>query len=463
MAQPAVLAPLRLVADPETTEPHRPTDQQQLAGGRYRVKNLRLSSGEHFALLIDRWTGIPPRLAMRFAIRLRKMGGKAGLEKKLRRLADLYNWFWGSRRVELDDKLRLDPTMNIEVLILALDELDALLKIDLPIAPTGVDDDDDAAEAARVLRENKRRNNRISAWSDFLRYTHRPALWDFAIGVERGHAFAKELKPFLKETISELNLERREEGVAEHHKPLTELELEAIHFAFERNAARFSSKCRLRNESMFYVCRIAGTRIGETLKMLDSDAPKAESALDQLLRNSEGPALEIKVRRRNDDPKDPRRNEARVKRHGRDISVADDLVQLLREYLEYKSAQRPRARSTYLFLVDDLSRPLSISTANKIIKKISVASAEIFERMHPEKPCSLRKLTWHRLRVTRVVELVPIFFPNNESTEHRVQQFLDFFGWAKQSSAKTYLKSLNRKSGDLIVKTAREELRSAAK
>jgi integrase len=101
-----------------------------------------------------------------------------------------------------------------------------------------------------------------------------------------------------------------------------------------------------------------GYRRGEALKIYVTDV------------NVRGRKPHIVVRRRPDDPNDPRANEPAVKTLGRDIPLDPTMAELLNRYIQHHRSQFPNAdQSPFLFMSED-GKPLSLRSVNAVLERV---------------------------------------------------------------------------------------------
>jgi hypothetical protein len=272
----------------------------------YRVLPHALPSGERFPILINSDTGIPPTLALRYALTRRSRGGSARLRSLLRGLADLYEWCEDVAKLDLDELLLSGHTLGEDLIASALNDVDnargsAIAMISQP----------DSSEGRRVVSNNAyAHNRRVRAWKDFLIWALEPKNWR--------SGFHQEEEPSRRTARRDKRLDlelffddaRRREGTTGRGSGLTAREVEAIELAIGPNGkgeflrAGFNDALRLRNWAMFGVARWGGLRRGEILKLQISDVPGKVPDRDtgELVYEQH----EIQVVRRPDDPDDPR-------------------------------------------------------------------------------------------------------------------------------------------------------------
>lgn len=408
----------------------------RLVPGSHEVHLHRAPSGERLWLLIDGATGWPPSIALRFALYERDHGSSARLRQLMRRLAELYDWVRHVENDDLESQAYLGEGVRLDQVTRAIRDLDV-----------------SAADGAQISIRARLRNERCWAWGTFLEFLHRPALWRTGTGVRDSHALRDELRQDLALLRDELEKCRVPLPDSKRREGLLPDELEAIESVLipESVFCPFRTDTLQRNSAMYRYARWGGVRLGELLKAKCEDLPRSEEPGDRFVRTLQGLPQHVRVMRRPDDPDDPREREPSVKRHDREVELPEQTIESL---LQYATSSAPRRKSQYLFLTDNFARPLSQSRSDKIIRQLGAAAARAYADAHGEHARhSLLKLTWHRLRHTRVLELLPVFFPDmefdprSEYSRHQLDSFLHYFGWAHPDSAYPYIQTLIAAAG----------------
>lgn len=392
-------------------------------------------NGERLPILVDLQTGLPPVVCLRFALYQRDMGSSARLELLLLRIADLLDWARFFESQDIDSTIFAGHGIRLDQITRALQDLELPSKLGAPINT-----------------RPRLRNQRCWAWSAFLEFVYRPGLWRTGVGVIQSHALRERNRADLCELLSELSKKRQSVPESQSRAPLSAAELKAIDEVLDSDdLCPFPGASRKRNAAMYRLARWAGPRIGEILKIKRSDLPQNESIGTKAVRQAQSLPRTIKIVRRPDDYDDRREHEPSVKRGSREIAIPDVLLE---ELLAYRDATQRHARSTYLFLTEDNSRPLSQSRANAVIQKIGESAAKLFQAEHGSEPHTLHTLTWHRLRHTRAIELLHDFFPEEDfepgthAGAKQLNSFLYYFGWASAESARPYLSRVFREDAN---------------
>jgi len=129
--------------------------------------------------------------------------------------------------------------------------------------------------------------------------------------------------------------------------------------------------------------------------------------------------------------------------------------------MQYALDMKGRASDNYIIRTLDRSRPLSVSSTERLVKTIGKAAAAQLAESNPSSMNTLPRLSSHRLRATRAVELLPIFFTDLRWNELDQQAFLDFFGWADPKYAEPYLKTLYRANARKKLQKHAESLKAS--
>ncbi len=173
---------------------------------------------------------------------------------------------------------------------------------------------------------------------------------------------------------------------------------------------------RLRNHAMIHLAINTGIRIGEMLKL----------TLDQVPRGSES---HIVIKRRPDDPFDPRADEPQVKTNERELYVPPYVRSCVGSYV---ARYRPRTRSPYVFLAQG-GRPLSLRGARHVVERVSQVVGV--------------PLTWHRFRHTflnRVYEHVA-------DRDNGLDLLAEIAGWSSPSSSKPYVRMAVQRAASKVL------------
>jgi hypothetical protein len=132
--------------------------------------------------------------------------------------------------------------------------------------------------------------------------------------------------------------------------------LKIIHPEFKGNP--FNRTVRFRNWVLIILLLTFGYRRGEALKIYVTDV------------NVRGRKPHIVVKRRPDDPNDPRANEPAVKTLGRTITLDPTMAELLSRYIHHHRSRFPNAdESPFLFMSED-GKPLSLRSVNATLERI---------------------------------------------------------------------------------------------
>lgn len=414
----------------------------------YGLVKLITEEGERFPVLIDRGTGIPVRLVLRYSFEERCRGGAARIEDRVRRIGELYQWC-RSQGYDLDALLLRGARMSIQHVCRALYDVQQWPEQILANAP------ESRRGQLSTICSPGLHNRRITAWLSFMGFCSVPHNWRSG-ECEETREERRERRFYLEEIKGVLDSRRQPLRECDSHSPLSENEQSAVDLVLGAAASSpFRKNTRFRNTLMVRTGR-AGLRIGEVLKIKLCDLPQEPGLGTKILYAAIGEPQILKVVRRPDDPDDPRRRESRVKRGDREVEISDELAADLRKYAKQRGANA----GPYLFVsTSNPSRPLTQSRVEKIIKQIATAAAKTYEELHPDEPHTLNALCWHRFRTSRAIQLYPEFFPGGEETESGKREFTEHFGWASMRSARPYLKELRRCKANTRKAQIQEELR----
>jgi len=417
----------------------RSTKSPRLKETRFGVLLVVHRNGERVPTLIDHRTGLPPVLALRYALgRARRRGSHATLRAKLNRIAELYEWY-DAEGVDFDAMV-----MGLNVPLLQ-DWTGALYVLDygrgeriagmvMPNAIPGV--------RTAPVRVPQMHNNRVHSWAAFGRWLARPGKWQTGDPRPLRRAQRAARDAFLDDINEWVEAEYAPIGTTAPRRGFTSLEMEVLLDCVQPDAAgrfpddAFSPAVAERAWLIFGLAYYAGLRLGEILNLHVDDVP----------RRSEG-IWEIRVERRFDDPEERRADAPRVKRRGRAPDIPMEFYEDLRRYVD---RSRPKVSHPDL-LVTVRGEPMSYWTgvaAGRQLREIAarrwaaLGGAESVD----DTPHTLGKFTWHRLRHTRARELLPRFVDPSNRQPGDEQPFLDHFGWARPSSAAPYIWELKHAS-----------------
>jgi integrase len=133
---------------------------------------------------------------------------------------------------------------------------------------------------------------------------------------------------------------------------------------------------------------------------------------------------EVTIRRRADDPNDPRRRQPNAKTRDRRLPLGPELVQLTEDYVMQHRKNEPGARrSSFLFVADRTGRPLSISGMTKVYEALRVR--------HPD---LVADFSWHVLRHTWNDRFSETMDARGIPEEEEKKQRAYLMGWSDTSS-----------------------------
>lgn len=132
---------------------------------------------------------------------------------------------------------------------------------------------------------------------------------------------------------------------------------------------------------------------------------------------------EVHIKRRPDDPEDPRINEPNTKTMGRLLALNDELIDLTHKYIVGRRRMLQGARShSFLFVAMDTGKPLSLASLNKIFT--------VLRRKCPDLPDDLIP---HLLRHTNASELTKTMDENKVPEETQKKILIRVMGWVDGS------------------------------
>lgn len=453
--------PLTLVAPPAPLRGPRPPTNASA----FEVLAQRTDLGERFFMLIDAESGLPPVLALRFALYQRGLGGSEPLRRRLRNLAWLYEWTarCGRDGTPLEDRLRAMDFLDTDELQQAMVYADRGGPVDI-----GPDEFSGTLRMVRIARPTSH-NTRVQDWCDFLKWACKRRTWstgrprrDTPFAQAQQATYQDELETFTEGALRRRRSYRSRTGLSPWECEMLDAIIapdeagEFVQLQRRRGPPRpvWGAQLLWRNYLLYAVMRWAGLRRSEALKLKVQDLPTPIMRDGEIVAwSNEG---RLMVRRRVDDPEDTRDWEPRVKRWDRNTGVIDH--QLLVDLYRYTTTPiaaggRSDATNAYLFLATS-GRPLSIASTTRIKQRVRELASWHAASLKPGAQHTLARFTWHRLRHTRAAEVWEEKW--NDARQRHLdglpptpweQSFLDEFGWQSMASASPYIRKKHFESG----------------
>lgn len=375
-----------------------------------QVLEVSMKAGVNFPVLVSKYSWIPYMLPNRWAQSL-YIGGRrlSTIKTHLYKLSALYTW---AEQIEGEclDTLLLTSDLRSEDLI---DSLISFLH-DWTRNKQGAISNNSYNQYNRTICEflrwalyKKHRGGEITEFNSVLARTYDMTLEEFR---------SRRMRPQSDYKRRDLDIEDIE-TIERTIKPII---LDGGQLAHREGV--FDKTTILRNWLMVRTCFELGIRKGELLKLTLDDLPKGRNTT-------------ISIRRRANDPNDPRRPQPRVKTAERDIPASPELLYWLQKYTTCGAPfGRPYANHDYIFLSTNSegrkAEPLSVTSANKILTKVGYYSG-------------IEDLTWHRFRHTwasRIAEAL-----QNDPT--KVEKLMRMGGWRSLDSALTYFGNVEMEIG----------------
>jgi len=394
------------------------------------IYHFRLQSGEHYSLLLDE-RGIPLDLPLLYSLSLRLRGGSYKIPRAMRRLRDWYRGF---------GLVGTDPNDAISQGDLVPDDVESVLR------RLRRDEAEFACGDGRDPLSAWMWNERVVEWRRFLTWALNRTHWTYGsryLEMRRAVLEDADRVELFSDHLATLKLDGEEGARGIHRQIFSGREIEALDDVFRREDGEYTRLCpfspstALRNHSLFLLFRFGGVRPGEALNTTLEDLPPRETELQRLFRRTtDRLALTINISRRQDDPDDERMEEPRTKRGGRSVEMPDAVFPVLWDLADSLSGHR----HTYLLRSSQTGRPLSLTQCRRVVAQIMAAAAKLFEERWPGDEHSLGRRNPYRFRHHRIVETLPIFFPDGPKDPMARERFCGHFGWKDLASADPYIR-----------------------
>lgn len=184
---------------------------------------------------------------------------------------------------------------------------------------------------------------------------------------------------------------------------------------------------RFRNQMIINVLHDIGCRKSELLNLKATDLDSG--------------AGELKIRRSEDDPDDPRQEQPRVKTLGRDVTTSREVFSMIENYvIQYRSEVKGAGKTPFLILSHQKGSPkalpLSISGLNKIFRQLTNT---LGFNVHPH----AFRHTWN----DNFSDEIEAAIEQEELSESEAEELRSYLmGWKENSgTAKTYTKRYHKK------------------
>ena len=406
----------------------------------YRVKTIRLESGERLPMLLSRETGLPlwnPTLFILTELRATSLAANT-LEQAARAVMVAHQVF-RYLRVDLNDRLskgRLLTLSEIDVLAklaaFRQEELDALLEEQA--AAEVVTSRVTSLEMVRARSAgNTPKQVAPETKATRLIYIRDYIAWLVAgrrLQLDVSHEYYQALNEAAQAVVGRINARipgrdhqpNSRQGVGPEVRARI---LEVIDPASPDNPWK-NKHVRVRNQLIFQWLLLLGVRNGELLSTY---------AQDVNLRSGE-----VAVVRRPDNPEELRKNAPLVKTRGRLLALGPELSELTRTYLtgSRKNIKGAR-RHPYLFVATGTGSPLSKSALNKLFRELRTKVPGLPDDLSP-----------HVLRHTWNDDFSVLMDERGVSPEDEETMRRQAMGWSPSSKmAATYTKRhVQRKSNE---------------
>ena len=322
-----------------------------LAGRIFRVRVCRMSDGERLPLVVGP-DHLPVATPNQWMLNLRRPQVQAGtLTTEMRTIAHVYEWAM-RRGINLEERFRSGNGLRPDETNALYQNLRYERTLGRRIAARRLADANELLCVAGATQ-----SARVAITRDYLVWCLEQTLYRLDVSDtryspirDRCDILRRQARDF-KRDVSEARPDRI--GLDDDQR--TRL-LEVIHPEFKRNP--FNRTVRFRNWVLIILLLTFGYRRGEVLKIYVTDV------------SVRGRKPHIVVRRRPDDPNDPRANEPAVKTLGREIPLDATMSELLSRFIHYHRSQFPNANdSPFLFMSED-GKPLSLRSVNAILERV---------------------------------------------------------------------------------------------
>lgn len=302
----------------------------------YRTEILRMDGGERFALLVDKRTGVPDPVAVRFGVsNLRPYSVSSG-DKFLKAIGLFYEWA-EENFIDLDERFGTGDLFD-------QDEVGSLAER-LRLSKRKTVDVGGVAVPAPVIGDTH--GNRVRHVADFIKWRAQRIVRNIPVSDPRVGPAGERLRLVLDQLASLAT-----SGGAKVRLGLTEEQQQRLFRIARPDSPEnpFHPETRYRNFVLLLLYWELGLRKAEPLVLKHGDV------------QASGRMPRIVVEPRPDDPDDPRRLPPLVKTAGRVLPTSSLLTRSLDHYLIHvRSKVRNAKRSPYVFLETEEGRPMSLS------------------------------------------------------------------------------------------------------
>lgn len=405
----------------------------------YRVKTIKLESGERLPLLLSKETGMPLWDATLFILTtLRATNLAANTLEQAARAVMVAHQIFSYLSIDLNDRMlkgRLLSLGEIEALVkfaaLRQEELDSLLETQTT-----------ETKAAQVVSFKKMAKHAVSKMpkvvnseTKTIRLIYIRNYIDWLVSGRRlkldvNHKHYEALNEAARVVVGSINARMPEHDYKSSSRQGVSPEvrariLEVIKPDSPDNPWK-NKHVRARNQLIFLWLLFLGIRNGELLSIY---------AQDVNIRSGE-----VVVVRRPDNPEEVRQNAPLVKTRGRLLALGPELSELTRAYLiGLRSKIKGARRHPYLFVATGTGAPLSKSALNKLFRELRAQVPGLPDDLSP-----------HVLRHTWNDDFSALMDEHGVPPEEEEKMRRQAMGWSPNSKmAATYTKRhVQRKSNE---------------
>lgn len=404
-------------------------ERGNLGGGSpYLVTRLILKGqgnrGERMPLMLRRETRLPHTQAAEWGFKRRGAKVASNTTEGELRVVSWLEWWFENEGLSLDDPFKFVETFTPG-------------RIEASLGPwLARDFSDRKVKKLSVTPEVIRR--RLAVASSYIDWRLDNAMRQLSVRTESSKIQAMaSFRESILETFSEIaptqTSSSQREGLSKSDvvRLLAVTEPSSSQNPWARGDSAAALALRARNQLVVQLMLAHGPRRGDLLKVCTADV------------KTHGPEPALWIRRRPDDPNDPRKWEPNAKTCERILPLDPSLTRLLNDYIRDHRSKIPRNKKTpYLLLAIDSGRPLAMRSLN-----------DIFEALKPQFP----GIHPHLLRHTHNDRLAETCRQLGLSEAEAIEHAMYLNGWLGDNSS-TYTQRSRREAAQQLSRKVQREL-----